>query len=155
MYNYALKVLYTVTLYLCNMYSVQCSTLYSTLYIKRQYTYLFLFWQKIYIWEIVDKYWLLKIYSYPGTFDPLVKVNSTSSLTASTLLQRVVLLSVRFIARAIQYKLRLERLTRLGNSNVLRLTLRVKMAMPNSQRFPFSHFLINNVKDIVVFQGFW
>ena len=26
--------------------------------------------------------------------------------------------------------------------------------MPNSQRFPLTHYLISNVKDIVVFPGF-
>ena len=26
--------------------------------------------------------------------------------------------------------------------------------MPNSQRFPLTHYLISNVKDIVVFLGF-
>ena len=58
------------------------------------------------------------------TPDPLVKLNSTLSLTASTLLRRLVLLSVcfnLFIQCQGKYKLGLERLTRIENSNVLRL----------------------------------
>ena len=53
------------------------------------------------------------------TSDPLVIVNSTESLTASTLLHRLVQLSVN--DRVTQYKPGPERLTWLWNSNVPRL----------------------------------
>ena len=51
------------------------------------------------------------------TSDPSVKVNSTKSLTASTLLHRLLLFSVEHYlrnVRVMQYKLGPERLTRLG-----------------------------------------
>ena len=49
---------------------------------------------KILIWR---NYEYQLFYSWPRTSDPLVKVNSTKCLTASTLLHRIVLLSVCLI----------------------------------------------------------
>ena len=67
-------------------------------------------------------------------FSLLVKVNSTKSLTASTLLLRHSPIGCQFYlpnVRATQYKLGPERLTRLGNSNVRRLPVSFTLFCPN------------------------
>ena len=70
-------------------------------------------------------------YSYvdsPGTPDPLVKVNSTVNLKSNRVNLIAQASPIEYLLYlpnvwAIQYKLGPERLTRLGNSNELRLPL--------------------------------